>query len=1505
MARLRRWTLRLGVALGLLVLGAGGAFLFLTRTAPGRALVLARVLRELEGAVRGRVIVATLTPGPGGLLRSATLHGVRLEGLDGRPLLEADSISAEYAVRDLASRRFVFPRIALWRPTITIERTASDSVLNAWEVLPLAPPAPADADSAEPPAPATTRLAFGALAVHDGQVRVRTPLPDDAPAETRFPTEPDPAGGRLRALTFRAVDAELADVRLVAPDLPGPSFRVRRLSLEGEVGPAPLRLVDLAGRVDIRDGRVLVAAERLRLPASQAAGLITVDTRAEGGASLTVDLSAEALDLADLAWIVPDLPGARGNGEFAIELDPRGFALRWEDAVLDFGDGRLAGRGEYRLPAAGGWRVADVNVALTRFPLSVAEAVARRELPVEGALDGRLAVEGGARRLVLEGDLTLSGDPRSATPTRAVFSGAVGTRADGALEARGLDVAFPRLDYRLVRTVAPGVRVAGAGPARVLLEGRLDQGLGFNANLTLTGGGEASRVVANGSLRRLDDVGDLAVTLDATLDPLALAPFVAHLPEPPEVGRVRGRVHAEGRLGDLRARAELATAGGTLDLRVRLDARRPFASYEVVAEANRYALDAVVPGLPSGTEANGRLSFVGAGLHPDSVDLTGALDLRRSRLGVLRVDTAFVAARLVGGVLHMDTLTTVVGGVRMEGRGALAATEQAPGDSLGLAFAAPTLEGLRPLFMGERVIARDTLSSLEREFLELEGIDADTLPLAVDVRMAGAVQGTAVVSGSLTALAVRGSLALDGAIYRRNALGRADVTFAATGLPSRQPRIEAEVRADSVLLLERTFQSGTARLSYREPAGNLDLFLVRDDDEDYLARVAFEAEGTERILHLDELGLRFADARWNLAGPATIAWDEDGLTFRSFRMLRPGEGGLRVRAEGRYPFRGEADLDVEIERLDLARVASLLQLPDTLEGVVDLRGSVRGRALAPRFEGTFAASGFRYGRFSFATLGGTLAYTDGLLTTDTRIGDGDHTMFHVEGSLPVDVRLDHLGAEIPDRPIDLSVAADSLPARILLGLVTGLRDVEGVLDGAVRLGGTAHHLAPEGRFTLRGGAATLEGLGVRHRDARATFQLRPDGSVAIEGEARAGGRVQVAGTVTLDPASDPGLDLTFTMRRLRGVARRDVVGTLSGEARLTGSYRSPVVSGRLTVDEGALFLEEFIRTTEIVDLALITDPAVRSFVDTTLVELRPLLGGGNPFLRNILMRDFTLVMDRGTWIRSDNMNVELGGTLDVFYDRANEDLAMVGTLQAVRGTYTVVGRPFQVDGGTVVFVGTPGVNPSLDIQATNRIRTATGDRLTINARVTGTLISPRVSLSSDQIAMSEADLLAYLITGRPSYALGSGQSEALRGAAGVLGAATGAVTLGLSTLSNELGNAVAQSLGLGLDYLAITQQDVATLTGVSLTGTLGTTVIETGRYLTDDLFVTLLLRPNASDASGNTVAGLRLEWALSDNFIVESFIEDRFFRNRIVGFGDVGLQSARGFGLFIFREWGY
>jgi hypothetical protein len=70
-------------------------------------------------------------------------------------------------------------------------------------------------------------------------------------------------------------------------------------------------------------------------------------------------------------------------------------------------------------------------------------------------------------------------------------------------------------------------------------------------------------------------------------------------------------------------------------------------------------------------------------------------------------------------------------------------------------------------------------------------------------------------------------------------------------------------------------------------------------------------------------------------------------------------------------------------------------------------------------------------------------------------------------------------------------------------------------------------------------------------------------------------------------------------------------------------------------------------------------------------------------------------------------------------------------------------------------------------------------------------------------------------------------------------------------------------------------------------------------------FIVIVFRPLFGQAAGGSfLGGARIEWALSDDYTVEGFFEDRFLRGGGGGFARFGVPPPKVVGVFIFREWG-
>ncbi len=1504
MARLRRRRRALKVLkllAGVLValgVGAAGAVSLLVFTTAGNSFVVERVLRRIEGTINGEIVVSGLRSPR--LDRGARLLGVQVMGPAGDTILAVDSIDAAYSIRTMLSGDVVLTDLTLWRPRLTITKEALGQPFNLSAFLDGSNSVEMELGDVDQLSEAGVRLLFEQVEIQDGVVDVRYPVASLVDPASLLLSEPGPDGQSfIRVFGFSGINGHIGEVVAADPAADGLRMNVRDLAFEGRVIEEPVRVENLTGRVAWVGNRIEVDVETAGLLGATVSGSGAAEL-AEGQApEVTMEGLVDGLDLSELRWLEPRLPDSRASARLAVQYGSGGLRMRWSDGRLPLGGGDVEGEGAVSLSANGVAVLQDVALDLSAVPVTALAEVLQRTLPVEGRLSGNVQLSGTLDSMMVASRLDLV-EP-GVGPTRSEIEGMLHFRRP--FGVTGLTARLTPVDLGLINRLAEGLLLDGSVDLDVQADGTMDTGISVVAEATYPDPNlETSYVVVHGILTEID--GETWASFEGDLSPLSIPGVFGEESPLSRLGLARGTIRAEGPLSDFVLQGDLTTEGGRLTLESSFDFRAPFASYRVRGEAYEYDVLEIAPSLPEGTVLSGVFDLQGEGGDLATAELVVGISLNDSRFADLTVDSASVDMRISNGMVTMDNVRGRIGDLTVEGGGQLATAGEGPSEGLRVSFETQDLEGLRPLLLGTNVIAGDTLTFLERQILEFEGVDPDTLRTLSEALVSGRMAGEVAFTGSFENMSATGRADLEDGSYGGNRLGRAGVAFSVTDLLSPERDLSVEVDASGVRLFEREFDSVSVSFDYRQPSGNADVILIRSNEESYLGRLAFEEEGGVRILHLDELVFRFPEERWNLGGPSTISWDPDGLTFQDFRMRRPGVGGMRIQAQGRFPFNGEADFRLQAEALDVGWVAHALQLDDVLQGVVDLNLLVRGTDVEPVMALELSADRFRFREYEIDRLEADVDYAARRAVGSVGLWNDSQQVLTVAGELPLDLSFNLVEQRLPEESIDLVVVSDELPLSLAMAPFESFDQVTGTMSGSVDVGGTLRSLAPRGQLTVDAGGAFVTGLGVRHRDVSGTLDWFPDGRLEVDLGARAGGTGRIEGTVTLATAFDPEFDLDLHFDAFQAVDRRDVTGLLSGDVRLEGSYSRPVVSGDLSVDEGTVFWEEFQRVAQVSDLFFERSARLADFsvIDTTAASIRPFIAGQNIFLENFRMENTTLTVRRDSWIRSETMNVELDGELDVLYDRLSQDLALVGSLEAVRGSYALsplennstFQRQFQVDGGTVRFLGTPGIDPDLDITATYDIRTPEGDRFAIVAGVTGTLVSPRVALSSDEPGFSEDDLLSYLWFGRPSYALSQDQSQAF-------GASM--ATLGLSGFSNQLGMAVSQELGLGLDYLSITQQDLGGFGDFG--GALSTTVIETGFYV-GDFFLTLLLRPPAGQTVGSDRwPGLRFEWAPSDDFTIESYFEDRFFRGRAVGIGELGVQSEKGLGLSIFREWAY
>jgi hypothetical protein len=1465
--------------------------LFFTQTSRGQRIVLDEVLVRARGYLAGELTVQGVRSST--LFFGLTLRGVRLDAEGGRRFLEADSVVLRYSPLSLAIGSPRLRSTTFHGLNLEISRYAGDDFSNVNRIV-----APASPQDSTVSAPQTVGL--GRIAVRHGTVEILTPA-EDAPEPL---TVPAPDGGRLRRIALENVDLDLERTFIRSEGPVMVDANLASLSTSVFVLEQPLVIREATGALTFGDRGLRVEEAAFRLPGSYLEGRLGFGPDRPGDPwILGADFrSADWSDLADIGWVEPRMPSGRFRGLGTVRIED-GIQIGLTDVDVQ-ADGS-------NLSLDGGVTFTDVMtmraLTVTASPLDLAlvQPWVEQDLPFDGALRGNATLGGTLADLSAAGRMTFTPEELPEAVTTADFSGTLhaGSNPGGT----SLELRLDPFDYRVLEPLWAGARNLGTGRATLFLEGRADDGMLLVADVThRSSETAASRAVGRGVLRR-DPSREWIVDMRAELAPLSLPMLGRIWPEIDLPGEVRGPVTIDGRLTDLHLDGDLTSDAGRLVFDVVTDMTAPADGYTVEADAEELDLAAFTSSVPTPSVVSGHLSIDGSGLAVDSLAASALVALRSARVGGLAVDSARAGFNVGRGLLTADSLSASVAGILINGAGSLGLTEDQDGEAR-LSFSGETLLGLRPVFMGDSILVADTLTPLEQDALEARGIDLDTLPTSEDVRMAGGLQGTAQLNGWLGDLDVDLLFDLTDAAYGHNSVDTARVSLVASGLPETLGAWDVGLAARGVLWGERDFEEVRFDGSMLQRAGQGALEVLRRPGESYHMAGAFALDSLGGQVQMNDAWIEVNQTSWVLSHPTSMSWNESSLSVDSLEIRRMDTDPMTLTAAGTLTRGGDSDFRLMMEGLHLEQVLRIAQREDIdMAGHLDLDLDVTGPAEEPVIDARFDVEDPRFGPVQLTRLDGSLAYESRLADVELSAWSGERRVLTGDGVVPVDLALTEVESRLVEEEMDLTLRADSLDAGLAFVYLSALEDVVGTVSAEMRVRGTPVSPRPSGTVTLSNAAWTIDAIGVRHTGVSGDLLLQPNGTVAIKLAAvgrgnGASGTSTISGLVQLDTLSNPVLDLDIAFDRFLTVDRRDIQGRVSGNLELTGRYRLPVARGTLTLDEATLFVEEFARNADVVDLRSPLLYAPEIAVDTAAFVSQPLIAGlSNPFLDNLRM-DVDLVVPRNLWLRSPDMNVELGGDLIVLYDRAESDLVLVGELEALRGSYTVFGRTFEVDGGTASFLGQPGVNPTLDIQALTRVRRQEGGPLEISATVGGTLVEPLVTLSTEEAGLSQADLVSYLVFG---------QSIGEAGASGQTLADAG-VSYAAGTLVNTLGTALAQEIPLvnTLDYLSFSQasraQDYSSL-GSNPGNVLGGTQVELGKYLSDRVFVIFVLGGTQGDQETGAslkLRGVRLELAAAENLFVEFFSEDRFLRSGS-NFGSTDLGSEQIRGLFVFSEWGY
>jgi translocation and assembly module TamB len=1514
---------RLAVVLAATLAIAFVTVLVLTHTDWGRERVRRFVVDQLDQVVNGQVTIGRVR---GNLLTGATIDAFAIRDSAGRPFIVAERVSADYNILELLTRKIDLHDVHILRPLVVLDRPPN----GKWNYQVIF--ASEDTAGRRDKRTSLPWLVFHDVTIADGHFLMRTPW---SPDTTLSPAAQDSSvrdalrgaggsrlmvarapGGYQKIVELRALSAESPIVRIRQPGYTHRLARVASLQMEAlPFRPPSATVTDMFGNLRFDNDSIWWHNIAVRMPGSQ--------LRGDGSYSfetgdLTIMADARPASFADFRWVYPRFPSEGGG--------PLDFAMQWRGTTEEYrvtnADVRTQGarlRGQFAISFADTFAIHDTDVRFSNVNTKLVEQlVPDFDVPRPGTMDGSLTILGGRNAMRLGGTLAFH-DQQFGT-SRVAGAGFMGY-VNGDIRMRDLRLHANPLQVTLVKSLSPALTemlqpIGGTLVGDMTLNGSTETYLAIAGDVTHRDRGNVSRLA--GTARFAIAAGEsFDIRLDAR--PVSLAEVGLFAPALGLRGTATGPINVRGTLDNLRLSTELRLADGGVVAAsgtVALGGAGRTPRYDLAGSARRLNLNAVIASAPV-TSVTASARATGAGTNPATMRGTFAADFGASSWDSVSVDSGVVRVAIANGLANVQRLRVTGRSTRIDAAGAFGLIASRVGE-LRYSVAIDSLGAYNRLIPGggvagvvaprPGVVARareqarqDSIRIAQATEVERAATGRPMPRLAVSMpptlarsALSGRVYAAGVARGNIRNFDLRGRLTASDVIVRGNAVESLRAEYAWTAARTSRSTIAVGLEGSDISLRGFAFDTLEGRLSYRRPTGEIQLALRQGDDRDYSVRGSF-VTATRREVRVNDLALRMDTTVWTLARPAVVHWHAAGIEVHDVE-LRSNTGGL-VYANGMLPTEGNANLVLDVRQFQLADVAMFLQSDVPLTGILTARGVLEGSMRDPRFRGAAGLVNGNYNGSVIPDFQGTFRYANASLTAHVEaLRTGRTPSVVADAVLPINLAIAGVtGRRLLDAPMRVDIVGDSLPLDLIPALTDAVASVRGVAGGRLALRGTLQRPTFAGALTWMNGSMVIVPTGVTVEQITASVRMARDTIFVDSVAGRAGdGPVRLSGRLYVGDWRAPSFDLHHSA--VRALVLDNERGELKADVgvSLTGPWNNAYVAGLVHIREGVLYIPE-PDNKQVVNAG---DPAIFAILDTAAVNDRELFPTSSPLLENLRM-DVDVTVNRNTWLRSRDANIEMFTEEPIRVHRAADALALTGVVSTDRGEYEFLSKRFEIKRGSATFVGGPELNPAL--QATGEYEVALAGRQAFNIRVLigGTMRRPKLTLESDaQPPIAQSDLLSYLAFGQSTTSLLSIEGSTLADATATghlvgVGAALATkrmIAVALGVMLDEVEGDATR--GLGADVFNITPADLPTELGNVESFLMGTR-IEAGKYLSPYFFAGLQLQQHP---------GLRAEYRAPNGWRFEAAMEPRYILQP-PSLGEQRIPSVTSFGAFLIREW--
>ena len=332
-------------------------------------------------------------------------------------------------------------------------------------------------------------------------------------------------------------------------------------------------------------------------------------------------------------------------------------------------------------------------------------------------------------------------------------------------------------------------------------------------------------------------------------------------------------------------------------------------------------------------------------------------------------------------------------------------------------------------------------------------------------------------------------------------------------------------------------------------------------------------------------------------------------------------------------------------------------------------------------------------------------------------------------------------------------------------------DFAGSINADVQASGVLHSPDLQGEVSWADGTLAVPDLNLPLKEIELTMTGSNAGDMTVSGAARSGeGVLRVNGRLENVVSASPSFNIKVSGNQATLLNWEDYLLVASPDLEFSGDTRGVHVTGNVAMDKAEI------------NVRGLPEGAVAPSDDVVVVGRE-----SDTPRKTRVTGEVDILLSDDIHLKAFGLDTNLEGQLGFIVAEGREPRG-VGELRLVDGVFEAYGQKLEVETGTMTFTG-PLDDPLIEVRAIRKIESISGS-VVAGINLSGRAQEIQTSLFSDP-SMSQADILSYLVIGRPLEEATAADGSNLSSSAYSLGLRQAAVIVG------QIGQSV------GLDELSV------------------------------------------------------------------------------------------------------